>query len=64
MKTIEDYATTTTETLQSLLQLTTTVSDEGNRTREILYRLIETMVNNHFISNEKDIKFILNKKDT
>jgi len=63
MKELIDYTTKTTETLGSLLELTTKVSDTSNETRETLLRLIETLVNNHMISKSEDLQYIFNRKE-
>jgi len=63
MKELIDYTTKTTETLGSLLELTTRVSDTSNETRETLLRLIETLVNNHMISKSEDLQHIFNRKE-
>ena len=63
MKELIDYTTKTTETLGSLLELTTGVSDTSNETRETLLRLIETLVNNHMISKSEDLQYIFNRKE-
>ena len=63
MKELIDYTTKTTETLSSLLELTTRVSDTSNETRETLLRLIETLVVNHMISKSEDLKHIFNRKE-
>ena len=63
MKELIDYTTKTTETLGSLLELTTRVSDTSNETRETLLRLIETLVNNHMISKSEDLQYIFNRKE-
>jgi|DEB0MinimDraft_4_1074332.scaffolds.fasta_scaffold33648_2 hypothetical protein len=63
MQELIDYTTKTTETLGSLLELTTSVSDTNNVTRETLLRLIETLVNNHMISKSEDLQYIFNRKE-
>ena len=63
MQELIDYTTKTTETLGSLLELTTKVSDTSNETRETLLRLIETLVNNHMISKSEDLQYIFNRKE-
>jgi len=63
MQELIDYTTKTTETLGSLLELTTSVSDTSNVTRETLLRLIETLVNNHMISKSEDLQYIFNRKE-
>ena len=63
MQELIDYTTKTTETLGSLLELTTSVSDTSNETRETLLRLIETLVNNHMISKSEDLQYIFNRKE-
>ena len=63
MQELIDYTTKTTETLGSLLELTTSVSDTSNVTRETLLRLIETLVNNHMISQSEDLQYIFNRKE-
>ena len=63
MKELIDYTTKTTETLGSLLELTTKVSDTSNETRETLLRLIGTLVNNHMISKSEDLQYIFNRKE-
>ena len=63
MKELIDYTTKTTETLGSLLELTTKVSDTSDQTRETLLRLIETLVNNHMISKSEDLQYIFNRKE-
>ena len=63
MQELIDYTTKTTETLGSLLELTTSVSDTNNVTRETLLRLIETLVNNHMISKSEYLQYIFNRKE-
>jgi len=59
---IAEYASLTTKALNAHGELLTTAMDNHIENRELLLRLIQTLVNNGVLNKKDDVEFILNKK--